>query len=200
MLTAMTEDDWAIVLQVFRAVRSRRGDKGRDDRKFLEALHYFTVHNITWRALSAEFGHWNSIWKRFWRLSRAGIFEAFFDALAALSESAHLVQMFDSTVARAHVSAAGAKGGQDDQALGRSRGGFSTKIVTAQVGDLVQDRRRDFAKDVGSPVRASMMAQPCFLAVEKNERMSAKSTAPSTERKPPEIFWRNFIMRPSRSA
>ena len=74
------------------------------------------------------------------------------------------------------------------------------KEVTAQVGDLVQDRRRDFAKDVGSPVRASMMAQPCFLAVEKNERMSAKSTAPSTERKPPEIFWRNFIMRPSRSA
>ena len=112
MLTAMTEDDWAIVLQVFRAVRSRRGDKGRDDRKFLEALHYFTVHNITWRALSAEFGHWNSIWKRFWRLSRAGIFEAFFDALAALSESAHLVQMFDSTVARAHVSAAGARGGK----------------------------------------------------------------------------------------
>ena len=74
------------------------------------------------------------------------------------------------------------------------------KTVTAQVGDLVQDRRRDFAKDVGSPVRASMMAQPCFLAVEKNERISAKSTAPSTERKPPEIFWRNFIMRPSRSA
>ena len=91
MLTAMTEDDWAIVLHVFRAVRSRRGDKGQDDRKFLEALHYFTVHNITWRALPTEFGHWNSIWKRFWRLSRAGGFEAFFDALAALSEIAHLV-------------------------------------------------------------------------------------------------------------
>jgi transposase len=112
MLTAMTEDDWAIVLQVFQAVRSRRGDKGRDDRKFLEALHYFTVHNITWRALPAQFGRWNSIWKRFWRLSRSGVFEAFFDALAALSESAHLVQMFDSTVVRAHVSAAGAKGGR----------------------------------------------------------------------------------------
>jgi hypothetical protein len=38
-------------------------------------------------------------------------FEAFFDALAAMSETAHLVQMFDSTVVRAHVSAAGAKGG-----------------------------------------------------------------------------------------
>src|SRR5215470_8520573 len=110
MLTAMTEEDWTIVLRVF-ASRARRGDKGRNDRKFLEALHYFVVHTITWRALPEKFGHWNSVWKRFWRLSRSGTFEAFFDALAALSETAHLVQMFDSTVVRAHVSAAGAKGG-----------------------------------------------------------------------------------------
>ena len=107
MLTAMTEEDWTIVLRVFAASRSRRGDKGRNDRKFLEALHYFVVHNITWRALPEKFGHWNSVWKRFWRLSRSGTFEAFFDALAAMSETAHLVH---------------------DQALGRSRGGFSTKI------------------------------------------------------------------------
>ena len=45
MLTRMTERDWAVALEVFRAARSRRGDKGRDDRRFLEALHYFTVHN-----------------------------------------------------------------------------------------------------------------------------------------------------------
>jgi transposase len=124
----MTEADWTIVLQVFAASRSRRGDKGRDDRRFLEALHYFVVHNITWRALPEKFGHWNSVWKRFWRLSQSGTFEAFFDALAGMSETAHLAQMFDSTVVRAHVSAGGRKRGQDDQALGRSRGGFSTKI------------------------------------------------------------------------
>ena len=110
MLTAMTETDWTIVLRVFEASRSRRGDKGRDDRKFLEALHYFAVHNVTWRALPREFGPWNSVWKRFWRLSQSGVFEAFFETLAGLSESAGLVQMFDSTVVRAHVSAAGAKG------------------------------------------------------------------------------------------
>lgn len=128
MLTRMTDEDWERVVQVFRAVRSRRGDKGRNDRRFLEALHYFTLHNINWRALPAEFGNWNSVWKRFWRLSRAGVFEAFFDALAATSRTAHLVQMLDSTIVRAHVSAAGAKGGQSGQALGRSRGGFSSKI------------------------------------------------------------------------
>src|SRR3954451_3065631 len=128
MLTRMTDEDWEMVVQVFRACRSRRGDKGRNDRLFLEALHYFCVHNITWRALPETFGNWNSVWKRFWRLSQVGVFEAFFDALAATSRTAHLVQMLDSTIVRAHVSAAGAKGGQQDQALGRSRGGFSTKI------------------------------------------------------------------------
>ena len=112
MLTKMTEEDWELVHEVFDACRSRRGDKGRDNRKFLEALHDFTVHNSTWRALPAEFGSWNSIWKRFLRLSRSGAFETFFEALASLSERAHLVQMFDLTVIRAHVSAAGAKGGR----------------------------------------------------------------------------------------
>ncbi|BAJ80670.1 putative transposase for insertion sequence element [Acidiphilium multivorum AIU301] len=111
MLTGMTEQDWSVVLKVFDAAQSSRGEPGHDDRKFPEAVHYFTVHSITWRALPAEFGKWNSVWKRFWRLSRSGVFEAFFQLLAEYSQTAHLVQFFDSTTARAHVSAAGAKGG-----------------------------------------------------------------------------------------
>jgi transposase len=110
MLTAMTEKDWELTLRVFQECRSKRGDKGRDDRKFLEALQYFAHHNVTWRALPEKYGNWNSVWKRFWRLSQSGTFELFFETLASLSTSAHLVQMFDSTVVRAHVSAAGAKG------------------------------------------------------------------------------------------
>lgn len=112
MSTRMIEKDWQVALEVFQASLPRRGEKGRDDRLFLEALHYFAVHNVTWRALPERFGNWNSVWKRFWRLSQSGVFEMFFDALASLSKSAHLVQMFDSTVVRAHVSAAGAKGGR----------------------------------------------------------------------------------------
>ncbi len=55
MLTVMTEENWTIVLRVFAASRSRRGDKGRNDRKFLEALHYFVVHN-TLGGSSEKFG------------------------------------------------------------------------------------------------------------------------------------------------
>jgi transposase len=111
MLTKMTEETWNLAVDIFRQVCPRRGQKGADDRRFLEALHYFTVHNITWRALPETFGNWNTIWKRFSRLSRNGTFEAFFRALAGCSRTAAVIQMFDSTTARAHVSAAGAKKG-----------------------------------------------------------------------------------------
>ena len=112
MSTMMDNDDWARTLAVFRACLPRRGRKAADDRRFLEALHFFTVENVGWRALPERFGHWNSVWKRFDRLSKAGVFEAFFDTLASMSSTAHLIQMFDSTIVRAHVSAAGAKGGK----------------------------------------------------------------------------------------
>ena len=36
MLTQMSEDQWATVLALSRACRLRRGDKGRNDRKFLK--------------------------------------------------------------------------------------------------------------------------------------------------------------------
>lgn len=132
MLTTMTDADWEIVVEVFRAARSRRGDKGRDDRKLLEALHYFSVHNITWRALPAEFGNWNSVWKRFWRLSQRGVFEAMLAILAGMSGTAHLVQMVDSVLAkagivRAHVSAAGAKGGSRARRSAARAAGFPPK-------------------------------------------------------------------------
>ena len=118
MSTRMTEQDWTHTLAVFRACLPRRGRKAADDRLSLEALHFFSVENVRWRALPERFGPWNSVWKRFDRLSKAGVFEAFFDTLASMSDTARLVQMFDSTIVRAHVSAAGAKGGSTDRRLG----------------------------------------------------------------------------------
>jgi len=125
----MNEKDWEIVLEVFRACLPRRGAKGRDNRLFLEALHFFAVHNITWRALPDRFGKWNSVWKRFDRLSKAGVFEDVFAMLAGLSGTAHLVQMFDSTVIRAHVSAAGAKGGRPVRPWGAHAAGSARKSI-----------------------------------------------------------------------
>ena len=117
MSTKMTDADWQMALEAFKICLPARGAKARNDLLFLEALHYFSVHNITWRALSARFGHWNTVWKRFSRLSKAGVFDNYVALLADLSGTAHLVQMFDSTIVRAHVSAAGAKGGRKTRRL-----------------------------------------------------------------------------------
>ena len=61
-------------------------------------------------------------------------------------------------------------------------------LLLHRLSGLAHASRRDLAKFGGSQVRASMMSQPCFLAVEKKERISAKSAAPCNDRKPPEIF------------
>ena len=113
MLTRMSGEDWTVVLEVF------------------DAVHFFTVRNLTWRALPAEYGRWNSDWKRFWRLSRSGVFEAFFQVLAETSKTAHLVQMFGGTVVRARLGRRRRRG-QHARALPR--------LVLAQ--DPPQDRLR----------------------------------------------------------
>lgn len=46
MSTRMTETDWAVALEVFRASLPRRGAKGRNDRLFLEALHYASAQEL----------------------------------------------------------------------------------------------------------------------------------------------------------
>src|ERR1700685_1936446 len=118
MSTQMDEDDWAHTLVVVRACLPRRGRKAEDDRRFLEAVHFFTVENVRWRALPERFGPWHSVLRRFDRRSKGGGLDAFVDALASMGSTAHLLQMFDSTVVRAHVSAAGAKGGKKGKRAG----------------------------------------------------------------------------------
>ncbi len=117
------------MVDIVRQVGSRRGDTGRNDRRFLQALHDFAVHTISRRALPKEFGDWDTIWKRFWRLLQTGTFEAFFLALVSCSRTAGLVGMFDSTSVRAHVSVAGAKGGSKIRPLAAAVAASARKSI-----------------------------------------------------------------------
>ena len=80
-----------------------------------------------WRDVPEKYGNWNSIYRRFLRWSKSGVWESLATALAEMmAESEHY--SIDSTTVRAHISAAGGKGGILRRALGRSRGGFTSKI------------------------------------------------------------------------
>ena len=77
-----------------------------DPRLFVDAVLYVGRTGIPWRDLPERFGNWNSVWKRFDRWSKAGVWERVFDALQDPDVEWLIL---DSTVIRAHPCAAGAK-------------------------------------------------------------------------------------------
>jgi transposase len=73
--------------------------------------------------------NWRTAWRRLQRWTAAGIWERIVEALRAMAPDAGWeAHLLDSTVIRAHAHAAGARQHAGRQALGRSRGGFSTKL------------------------------------------------------------------------
>ena len=123
---------WEVLEPLVEAAKkSPAGDKpDLPDREFLEAVLYRARTGLPWRDLPAEFGNWNAVYQRSKRWRLAGVWDRLFAALPADGPAGEVARLFiDSTVVRAHPHAAGAeKKTADDQALGRSRGGFSTKI------------------------------------------------------------------------
>ena len=98
-----------------------RGRPRRDDRTVVEGIRWRLATGVPWRDLPAHFGPWRTVYFRFRRRQRAGVWagalaalQATGDAEGALDWSQHVV---DGTTVRAHQHAAGARKGEATRPL-----------------------------------------------------------------------------------
>jgi transposase len=103
---AISDADWARIEYLLPGRPGDPGWVGRDNRLFLDAVLYVAKTGIPWRDLPARFGKWDTAFKRFNRWAKKGTWARVF---AALQDPDLEWLILDSTVIRAHPSAAGAK-------------------------------------------------------------------------------------------
>ena len=78
-----------------------------------------------WRDLPPRFGKWNTVFKRFRRWTKKGVFKRMFEELSWDMDFGEV--QIDGTNVRVHQHATGREGGAEKS--GRSRGGLTTKMV-----------------------------------------------------------------------
>ena len=90
----------------------KSGDPGRsdaDNRLFMEAVLWMARVGAPWRDLPAQFGAWNSVFRRFRRWAQKGVFDRLFAAFSDDPDFEYV--MVDATIVRVHQHGTGAKGG-----------------------------------------------------------------------------------------
>lgn len=124
---ALRDDQWENIKDLLPGREGQVGVTAEDNRLFVEAILYRDRAGIPWRDLPERFGDFRVVHTRFSRWAKTGVWKRVFQQLAEDADNEYA--MIDSTVVRAHQHSAGAKGGnQNPEAIGRSKGGLSTKI------------------------------------------------------------------------
>jgi transposase len=110
----MSDEEWGFFEPFVIERGPRRGRRPRDHRLVLDGVFWIARTGSAWRDLHDHFGKWSSVYRQFRRWTLSGVWDVM---LAALNDSG-------AGQDRRPKKASGPQG----EGLGRSRGGFSTKI------------------------------------------------------------------------
>jgi len=134
----LSEAEWQVLKDLLPIEPSMRG-RGRrptENRAVLNGILWRLRCGAPWRDVPEKYGKWNTIYRRFRRWSEAGTWEIVSITLAEMmADTGHY--SIDSTTIRAHVSAAGVKGGLIDRLLAARGAGSAVRFIALQmpVGD-----------------------------------------------------------------
>jgi transposase len=143
----LSDSAWGHFSLLLDNVRSRRGRPGINDRSFIDAALWILRTRAPWRDLPPCFGAWQTAYKRFSRWSKRGVWSRIYVYLAQLQPplpARSVTASMDSTSVRVHQHGAPKIVERAQQAVGKSRGGITTKlhaVVTAHsIGRLLAER------------------------------------------------------------
>jgi transposase len=103
--------------------RGKPGKPRVDDRRIISGILQVLKTRCRWRDVPAEYGPATTIYNRYNRWSRRGLWQRLFEQIAASGDVPHELSL-DSSHVKAHRSAAGAKGGS-----GRNRSGARAAVA-----------------------------------------------------------------------
>ena len=116
---------WSKIFKFLKQIKSIYIKTEAECRLFIEGIFWMARTGAQWRELPQVYGNWNSIFRRFSDWSKKDIWQYLFTFCQEDPDMENV--MIDSTIVRAHACAAG-YGDQKAEGLGRSKGGFTSKI------------------------------------------------------------------------
>jgi transposase len=104
----LRDDQWERIAPLLPGKKGDRGRTAADNRLFVEAVLWVARTGAPWRDLPEAFGPWNSVYVRFRRWARGGIWDQVLAVLGGDLDREHL--LIDTTIVRVHQHASGARG------------------------------------------------------------------------------------------
>ena len=107
--TVLSNAQWERIAPELPGKIGDPGRSGDDNRLFVEGVLWVARTGAPWRDLPDAFGKWYTVYTRFWRWAKKGVWERIFKHLSEDSDFEYV--LIDATLVRVHQHGTGAKGG-----------------------------------------------------------------------------------------